>query len=72
MTLGGVNYGHVGIIMEPTEYSTVSGGINFADPVNLGFYPASLAAATQQEPEPKQKQSIKSSLANTRLSKESI
>jgi hypothetical protein len=43
MTLGGGNYGHVGIIMEPTEYITMSGGINFAAPLNPGFYPATLA-----------------------------
>jgi hypothetical protein len=43
-TLGGGNYGHVGIIMEPTKYSTMSGGINFANPLNQGFYPATLTA----------------------------
>ncbi len=43
-TLGGGNYGHIGVIMEPTKYSTMSGGINFADPLNPGFYPATLAA----------------------------
>ncbi len=43
-TLGVRNYGHVGKVMEPTEYSTMSGGINFANPVNPGFYPATLAA----------------------------
>ncbi len=43
-TLGGGNYGQVGIIMEPTEYSTMPRGINFADPLNLGSYPATLAA----------------------------
>jgi hypothetical protein len=30
--------------MEPTEYSTMSGEINFANPLNPGFYPATLAA----------------------------
>jgi hypothetical protein len=30
MTFRGENYGHVRIIMEPTEYSTLSGGIKFA------------------------------------------
>ena len=44
MTLGGGNYGHVGIIMEPKEYSTMPGGINFSNPLNSGFYPATLAA----------------------------
>ncbi len=29
--------------MEPREYSTMSGGINFANPLNPGFYPATLA-----------------------------
>ncbi len=42
-TLGGGNYGHVGIIMEPTDYSTMSSGIDFANPLNPGFYPATLA-----------------------------
>jgi hypothetical protein len=41
--LGGENYGHGGIIMKPTEYSTMSGGIDFNDPINLGFSPATLA-----------------------------
>jgi hypothetical protein len=36
-TLGGGNYGHIGIIMEPTEYSTMSGGFNFANLLNPGF-----------------------------------
>jgi hypothetical protein len=39
-TLGGGNYGHVGIIIEPTEYSTMSGGIAFTNPLNPGFYPS--------------------------------
>jgi hypothetical protein len=43
MILGGENYGHVGIIMKPTEYSTMSGGVNFANPLNPGFYPATFA-----------------------------
>jgi hypothetical protein len=30
--------------MEPTEYSTMSNGINFANPSNPGCYPAKLAA----------------------------
>ena len=29
--------------MEPTEYSTMSRGIDFANPLNPGFYPATLA-----------------------------
>jgi hypothetical protein len=44
-TLGGGNYGNVGIVMEPTEYSTMSGGIAFTNPLNPGFYPATLAAS---------------------------
>jgi hypothetical protein len=44
--LGGGNYGHVGVIMEPREYSTMSGGINLANPLNPGFYPATLAMKT--------------------------
>jgi hypothetical protein len=43
-TLGGGNHGHIGIIMEPTEYSTMSVGIIFTNPLNPGFYPATLAA----------------------------
>jgi hypothetical protein len=30
--------------MEPTEYSTMSGGTAFTDPLNPGFYPETLAA----------------------------
>jgi hypothetical protein len=41
---GGGNYGHIGIIMEPTGSSAMSGGINFANSLNQGFYPATLAA----------------------------
>ncbi len=61
-TLGGGNYGHVGIIMEPTEYSTMSGQINFADPLNPGFYPANLttnaAAGTRAKSEAEHKELI--------------
>jgi hypothetical protein len=35
--------------MEPTEYSTMSGGIAFANPLNPGFYPATLAATAAVE-----------------------
>ncbi len=62
-TLGGGNYGHIGIIMEPTEYSTLSGGINFANPINPGFYPATLAAngagGTRAKAEAEHKELIK-------------
>ena len=42
-TLGGGNHGHVGVIMDPTEYSTMTGGTAFVNPVNPGIYPAGLA-----------------------------
>ena len=38
------NFGHVGVIMEATSYSTVTAGIAFADRANPGVYPAGLAA----------------------------
>ena len=43
-TLGGGNHGHVGVIMDPTEYNTMTGGIDFVNPANPGIYPAGLAA----------------------------
>jgi hypothetical protein len=42
-TLGGGNYGHIGIIIEPLDYSVMSGGIDFVDLINPDFYPATLA-----------------------------
>ena len=42
-TLGGGNHGHVGVIMEPTDYSTMTGGIDFVNPANPGIYPTGLA-----------------------------
>jgi len=42
-TLGGGNYGHVGVIMDPTDYTTMTGGTSFVNPVNPGIYPADLA-----------------------------
>jgi len=42
-TLGGGNHGHVGVIMDPTEYNTMTGGTAFVNPVNPGIYPAGLA-----------------------------
>ena len=42
-TLGGGNHGHVGVIMEPTDYSTMTGGIAFVNPANPGIYPTGLA-----------------------------
>jgi hypothetical protein len=48
--------------MEPTEYSTMSGGINFANPLNPGFCPATLAATaaagTRAKAEAEQKELI--------------
>jgi hypothetical protein len=71
-SFGGGNYVHVGIIMEPTEYSNMFGGINFANLLNPGFYPETLAANTTAGTRAKQKLSLKSSSTNMRLSKESI
>jgi len=42
--LGGGNFGHVGVIMEATAYSTMTGDTAFVDPANPGVYPAGLAA----------------------------
>jgi hypothetical protein len=42
-TLGGGNHGHVGVIMDPVEYNTMTAGIDFVNPVNPRFYPADLA-----------------------------
>ena len=42
--LGGGNFGHVGVIMEPTAYATMTGGTEFVDPINPGVYPTGLAA----------------------------
>ena len=43
-TLGGGNHGYVGVIMDPTDYNTMTGDTNFINPVNPGIYPANLAA----------------------------
>jgi hypothetical protein len=40
---GGENHGHVGVIMNPTEYNTMTRGIDFVNPVNPGIYSAGLA-----------------------------
>jgi len=45
-TLGGGNHGHVGVIMDPTDYSTMTGGIDFVNPANPGIYPTGLALNT--------------------------
>ena len=45
-TLGGGNHGHIGIIMNPTEYNTITGGTDFISPTNPGIYPSDLAANT--------------------------
>ena len=42
-TLGGGNHGHVGVIMNPTEYNTMTEGTDFVNPVNPGIYPVNLA-----------------------------
>jgi hypothetical protein len=42
--LGGGNFGHVGVIMETTAYSTMTEGTAFENPANPGVYPAGLAA----------------------------
>ena len=42
-TLGGGNYGHVRVIMDPTDYTNMTGGTAFVNPVNPGVYPADLA-----------------------------
>ena len=36
-TLGGGNHGHIGIIMDPTEYNTMTGGTDFDSPTNPGI-----------------------------------
>ena len=69
-TLGGGNHGHVGVIMDPTDYLTLSGGIAFNTPVNPGSYPAGLALNAAAGTRLEQKQSIKSSLTNMKLLKE--
>ena len=68
--LGGGNYGHVGVIMDPAEYNTMTAGIDFENPVNPGFYPADLALNAAAEHEPGQKPSTKSSSTNSKPSKE--
>ena len=42
-TLEGGNHGQVGVIMDPTDYSTMTGGTTFISPVNPGISPAGLA-----------------------------
>ena len=42
-TLGGGNHNHVKVIMDPTDYNTLTAGIDFVNPVNPGIYPAGLA-----------------------------
>jgi hypothetical protein len=42
--LGSGNFGHVGVIMETSAYSTMTAGIAFVDPANPGVYPAGLTA----------------------------
>jgi hypothetical protein len=42
-SLAGGNHGYVEVIMNPTEYNTMTGGIDFINPVNPGIYPTGLA-----------------------------
>jgi hypothetical protein len=44
--LGRVNYGHAGIIVEPTKYLVMTGGTAFVNPFHPGIYLAGLAANT--------------------------
>jgi hypothetical protein len=48
-SLGGGNHGHMGAIINPTEYNTMTRGIDFINPVNPGIYPTSLAAKAAAE-----------------------
>jgi hypothetical protein len=61
-TLGGGNHGHVGVIMDPVDYNTMTTGIDFVNPANPGIYPANLAlnaaAETRARAEAKQKELI--------------
>jgi hypothetical protein len=43
MALGGGKQGHAGIIMEPAEYTLMTGGTTFVNPANPDMYPAGLA-----------------------------
>ncbi len=45
-TLRGGSYGHIGVIMNPTDYTAMTGGINFVNPVNPGIYLAGLTVNT--------------------------
>ena len=42
--MGGGNHGHVGVIMDPMDYNTLTTVIGFINPVNPGIYPAGLTA----------------------------
>jgi hypothetical protein len=61
-TLGGGNHKHVGIIMEPATYITMTGGTDFVTPTNPGIYLTGLAAnaapGTQAQAEAKHKELI--------------
>jgi hypothetical protein len=41
-TLDGGNHGHAGIIIEPTRYLLMMGGVDFVNPANPGTYPANV------------------------------
>ena len=74
-TLGGGYHGHIGIIMDPTEYNTMMGGTEAEAQISpVQQTQESTQRASQQtqsqEPEPEQKQSTKNWSTNTKLSKE--
>ena len=60
--LGGGNHGHIGVIMNPTDYNTMTGGTDFVNPVNPGIYPANLelnaAAGTRARAEAEHRELI--------------
>jgi hypothetical protein len=71
-TLGGGNYGHIRMIMKPTEYSTMTGGVDFTNPINPGFYQANLATNTAAGTRAKAEAENKELTNQYKLSKKSI
>jgi len=63
--LGGGNHGHVGVIMDPVDYNTMTAGIDFVNPVNPGIYPSDLtlnaAAGARARAEAEHKELINNS-----------
>ncbi len=45
-SLGGGNHGHTGIIVDDAKYLTMTGGIQFVTPINLGAYRTNIAGNT--------------------------